>query len=222
MNKADAAVSAEIYHLLVSILPSLPEDLAIPLIHAIHESLAQTSDKGNHNFYEVSEFCCAIANISEGDNKNNNDKCTPISMKTQVREEILSLQWAILTHEDAWSLKSYENIKKYVSSEIRRPEPIASKMRNQFLLHCCDVVRKHSGGDNMIVNETHALYMVQLTKFVLEGYPREETDGVIVANETLPDSLFRELTAYLNRRRAIPTAPPLRKVCHLASCFGVT
>ena len=38
-DKADAAVSAQIYQLLVSILPSLSPALAIPLIEAIHDSL---------------------------------------------------------------------------------------------------------------------------------------------------------------------------------------
>lgn len=225
-SKTDAAVSAEIYNLLVSILPSLPADLAVPLIQAIRSEV----DKGNHNFFEVSEFGCAIANMSEGysnkssggSNSNNNsnvDYPNPISVRSQVREEILSLQWAILTHEDAWTLKSYDAIKKYVSSEIRRAEPVANEMRNRFLLHCREILSRNSGGESFTVNETHALYMVQLTRFVLESYPTDSTDAVLGITEggdertaSLADLLLMELTAYLNRRRTIPTAPPVRKV----------
>eukprot|EP00804_Cyclotella_cryptica_P003556 CCRYP_002177-RC/>CCRYP_002177-RC protein AED:0.09 eAED:0.09 QI:151/1/1/1/0.8/0.83/6/655/3175 len=224
-SKTDAAVSAEIYNLLVSILPSLPEDLAVPLIQAIRSEV----DKGNHNFFEVSEFGCAIANMSEshsnknsgGGNSNNNNNAeypNPISVRSQVREEILSLQWAILTHEDAWTLKSYDAIKKYVSSEIRRVEPVANEMRNRFLLHCREILSRNSGGESSTINETHALYMVQLTRFVLESYPRDRTDAVLVISDgederssSLADLLLMELTAYLNRRRTIPTAPPVRK-----------
>ena len=151
MNKADAAVSAEIYHLLVSILPSLPEDLAIPLIHAIHESLAQTSDKGNHNFYEVSEFCCAVAkrmlaetSRDNSNNNNNNNVTDPTKDEDDpVAEAILTLQWSVLSHKDALTLKSYESIKNYVFSEICKQNRMTSKLRNTFIMHTLGEIVKY-------------------------------------------------------------------------------
>ena len=210
-SKTDAAVSAEIYNLLVSILPSLPEELAIPLLQAIHSEV----NKGNHNFLEVSEFCCAIAKMAEGHYKNNN----AINIKSRVREEILGLQWAILTHEDARSLKSYESIKKYVNHEICQTDTIADSMRNRFLLYCREVLIKHSGNQaSAMTNETHALHMVQLTGFVLESYPRDKTGHALMmaANEkdkkSLADLILMEMMAFLNRRKLVVNAPPVRKV----------
>ena len=219
-SKTDAAVSAEIYNLLVSILPSLPEDLAIPLLLAIRSEV----NSGNHNFYEVSEFCVAFANIFEEHYKNNN----PMNIKPRVREEILGLQWAILSHEDARTLKSYENIENYVSHEMLQTDTVASKMRNQFLLHCREMLNRQWGRQSAaMVNEAHALHMVQLTwlilRFVLdsETWSPEMPDSVLTAGtheedkRSFADLLLLELIAYLNRGRvAIPT-PPVRKVCNL-------
>jgi hypothetical protein len=74
-----------------------------------------------------------------------------------------------------------------------------------------------------MLNETHALYMVQLTRFVLESYSRDRADAIVMMskNEELDNGplavlLLTELTAYLNRRRVVPTAPPIRKVRHLS------
>jgi ubiquitin carboxyl-terminal hydrolase 9/24 len=215
-SKTDAAVSAEIYNLLVSILPSLPEDLAIPLLQAIRAEV----NKGNHNFFEVSEFCCAIANIAEGYYKNNN----PMNIKTRVREEILGLQWAILTHEDARTLKSYENIRKYVSGEIRQNDTVAQEMRHRFLLDCREMLKPHLGGESSaaVTNETHALHMVQLVRFVLASYPRRSAEGLVMIESDgkevgpLADLLLLELIAFLGRGRSAMTAPPMRKVSNTA------
>jgi hypothetical protein len=208
-SKTDAAVSAEIYNLLVSILPSLPDDLAIPLLQAIRSEV----NKGNHNFFEVSEFCCAIATISENCYKNNN----PVNFKQRVREEILGLQWAILSHEDVRTLKSYDNIKRYVAHEIGQRDSVASMMRSNYLLDCREWLTKHSQNKTSTVNEGHALHMVQLSRFVFESYPTQTTDGVleVVADNmsSLADLLLLELMAYLNRGRSAMTAPPVRKVC---------
>ena len=203
-SKTDAAVSAEIYNLLVSILPSLPEDLAIPLLQAIHSDIKES----NHNFFEVSEFCCAIANISEGYHRNS----STMNIKTRVREEILSLQWAILTHEDAQGLKSYENIKHYVSHEIVQTDFIANEMRGRFLVHCRQVLIEHSRGETSgVINENHALHITQLTKFVLECYPKDAIEVALVISadgeekSSLAELLLLELMAYLNRERTTIT-----------------
>ena len=225
MNKADAAVSAEIYQLLVSILPSLSEELAIPLIREIHRSLDQPSEKGNHNLFEVSEFCCAIANMAQGDgnagnmnssNNNANGQYYPISMKVQVREEILSLQWSVLMHQDAWTLKSYESIKNYVSSEIGQLEPMASRLRDRFLGDCHSMMVKSFLPGETVVDESYALHMVQMFRFVLESYPRDEVDKRFLSQDKrLIEDLLADLTAYLERMNTISTAPPLRKVSAL-------
>jgi len=57
-SKADAAVSDEIYHLLVSILPSLPNLHAISLVRAVEDTL--NAAKGS-SLFEVAEFCGALA-----------------------------------------------------------------------------------------------------------------------------------------------------------------
>ena len=212
-SKTDAAVSAEIYNLLVSILPSLPEELAIPLLQAIHSEV----HKGNHNFFEVSEFCVAIATMAESYYKNNN----VLHIKSRVRKEILGLQWAILTHEDARSLKSYENIKNYVSREICQTDTVAESMRHRFLLSCREVLTKHSGNvasSASLVNEKYALHMVELTGFVLESFPREKTDQALIMaskeeeDKSLADLILVEMMAFLNRRKSVVNAPPVRKV----------
>lgn len=217
-SKTDAAVSAEIYNLLVSILPSLPEDLAIPLLKAIGSEVS----KGNHNFFEVSEFCCAIATITENHLKNNN----PMNFKRRVREEILSLQWAILSHEDARTLKSYDNIKRHLAYEIGQGDEVARIMRSQFLIDCREWLTKNSGSKaSAVTNEVHALHMVQLTIFIFDSYPTKTVEGFWEVEtsdkedmSSLADLLLLELMSYLNRGRTAMTAPPMRKVCD--NCHG--
>eukprot|EP00957_Ditylum_brightwellii_P020384 1537492-Ditylum_brightwellii.AAC.1 len=65
-SKADAAVSDEVYQLLVSILPNLSNDLALPLIHEIQNSLKGGADKKDHLF-EVAEFCSTLASSNPMD-----------------------------------------------------------------------------------------------------------------------------------------------------------
>eukprot|EP00956_Cyclotella_meneghiniana_P030232 scaffold75485_cov79-Cyclotella_meneghiniana.AAC.3 len=214
-SKTDATVSAEINNLLVSILPSLPEDLAIPLLQAIHTDV----NESNHSFFEVSEFCCAIANISKGYHRNN----STMKMKTRVREEILSLQWAILTHEDVRSLKSCEDIKYYVSRELVQTDFVANEMRGRFLVHCRQVLINHSRGEAAVMtNETHALHIVQLTEFLLTCYPRDIVKAALVMTTdgkektSLAELLLLELMAYLNRERTT-VASSLNKKCQIST-----
>jgi hypothetical protein len=65
-SKADAAVSEEIYHLLVSILPSLPNLHAISLVRAVEDTL--NAAKGS-SLFEVAEFCGALATSANMDAK---------------------------------------------------------------------------------------------------------------------------------------------------------
>ena len=228
-NKADAAVSAQIYQLLVSILPSLPSSLAIPLIEAIRSSLDQrgstTSSSGGvekqwDHFFEVSEFCSAIAekmladssrdggnNSSASSNGNNRQGTNAVD---PVREAILNLQWAVLSHKDALTLKSYESIKKFVSSEICKQDATTEKLRITFLMHTRDEITKNGlctdPNNQGVVDETHALHMVQLAKFLLEGCDREELESMVSGHnpgqpdQNFPMLLFTDLISYMKRR----------------------
>mmetsp|Transcript_19973 Transcript_19973/g.22290 ORF Transcript_19973/g.22290 Transcript_19973/m.22290 type:complete len:878 (+) Transcript_19973:39-2672(+) len=96
IRKTDAAVSAQIYQLLVTVLFSCPSSLAVSLLEAVHDSLVQgqssTSDNSNginnspahissnNNtiikyddcLNEVSDFCEALAVANYNNNNNNN------------------------------------------------------------------------------------------------------------------------------------------------------
>ena len=89
-RKADAAVAQQVYNLLVSILPACPADLGVPLLKAIQESLSES----NSHLVEVGDFCAALAVF---DNKDQ-------ALAKEVREEVLTLLWAVLTHPEAKSL----------------------------------------------------------------------------------------------------------------------
>lgn len=233
-NKADAAVSAQIYQLLVSILPSLPSSLAIPLLEAVRASLDQKSltasnsggvDKQYDHFFEVSEFCGAIAEklIADKERVNTANKQDPpqgINAVDPVGEAILNLQWTVLSHKDAMTLKSYESIKKFVSSEICKHDTTTDKLRVTFLQYTCNEIKKNGMCiDPNMVDETHALHMVKLAKFLLEGYDRVEMEDLVCRSPTQPDQhfptlLFRDLMSYMKRRSRVGSAmPPTRKVC---------
>ena len=265
-NKADAAVSAQVYQLLVKILPSLSPSLAIPLIEAIRDSLeakpttpqgsikgslhhhsshhhqggipasssgnlSALGEGGRSDFFEVSEFCCAIAekmledNASSSNTANNNQAATTGNTDSpestgvnKVRESILSLQWAVLSHPSAQSLKSYESIKQYVTIEIRKQDNTTGVLRMKFLLACRDEIAKYAniagpssstaslGSTVQVVDETHALHMVQLSKFLLEGFTdRDDLDLLVAYNPAepkvhLPTLIFHDLVSYMKRR----------------------
>lgn len=234
-NKADAAVSAQIYHLLVSILPSLTSSLAIPLIEAVFSSLDQKGtspsnlgggEKQCDHFFEVSEFCGAIAERMMANAARDRDNATNKQDPSQytktvdpVREAILNLQWAVLSHKDVLTVKSYESIKKFVSSEICKQDAITDTLRNTFLKHtCCEIKKNGMCVDPNALDETHALHMVQLAQFLLEGYSQVEMEAIICPSpETLdhhlPMLMFKDLMSYMKRRGRVGCAmPPLRKV----------
>jgi hypothetical protein len=235
-NKADAAVSAQIYQLLVSILPSLPSSLAISLIEAIRFSLDQRGsvlssgviEKQSDHFFEVSEFCCAIAvkmladSARDGDDnapgaknaRNRQNPSNDSSVVDPVREAILNLQWTVLSHKDALTLKSYESIKEFVACEICKQDATTGKLRTIFLMHTREKISKNvlctDPNNQGLVDETHALHMVQLAKFLLEGCDREEMVSM-VSSHNLPMLLFRDLISYM-RRRSGGAVIPMKKV----------
>jgi ubiquitin carboxyl-terminal hydrolase 9/24 len=196
-SKSDAAVSDEIYHLLVSILPSLPNALAITLLQAVQESLASANKK--EFLIEVSEFCYALASHVPDNLK---DPSFGI-LSEEVRSVILDLLWAVLTHPDASTLKCYDELKLYVTKELR-VEPIGRKHREKFLRSCTLTLSKNAqqqqGGGR--VDEVLALRMVKLTQFVLEACPRDQAGDIVTAEKgALASLIFSELTAYLARRK---------------------
>ena len=198
-GKSDTAVSNEIYHLLVSILPSLPNTLAIPLLQAVQQSL-------NSSMVEAAEFCSCIATHTP------NDSLT----SEEVRSVILDLMWDVLTHPDASSLKSYDVLKRYVANELRS-EPLGRKHREKFLQSCTQSLTSNVLEQSPGIDEMQALRMVKLTQFVLEACPREQTEEIVTLNKgALASLVFSELTAFLSRRQKQLAIAP-RKVCFESS-----
>jgi hypothetical protein len=206
-RKTDAAVSAQVYQLLVSILPSCPNMLAITLLRAVQDSLFSQSNEKQDFLVEVSEFCNALAVA----NSTETTKATTLGLSNEVRAEVLELLWAVLTHPEASSLKSYDILKRYVTHELQ-VEPNGGEHREKYLLSCVATLIQNSKQQVAgSVDETQALRMIKLTHFVLEACPLEQAAVLVMADQgALPLLLFEELTAYLKRRNSSHAA--LRKV----------
>jgi hypothetical protein len=219
-SKADAAVSAEVYQLLVSILPSLPKDLATPLLTAIQKSLKDSTMKHDYLF-EVAEFCSALAttNRPDVDVRSSTAKTgnrLPL-LPDAIRAEILKLLWAVLTHPEASTLKVYDQLKSYVTFEVR-VEPMGTLYRKDFLDSCKQALlsnakRTTTTGEEKI-DEVLALRMVKLTKFVLEACPHVQAVSLVTTDHdaSLAVLLFGELTAFLSRRAESLHSPVIRRV----------
>lgn len=209
-SKADAAVSTEIFQLLVSILPSLSSGMAVTLLSAVQMSLQGSTEKRDY-LPEVAEFCSILA-ASTGVDKSGQVLGLQ-GVSDDVRKEILHLMWSLLTHPDASSLKSYDNLKRYVANELRL-EPAGAEHRKYFLNTCTkrlsqNVDRKPGNGS---VDELHVLRAVQLTQFVLQVCPRDQTVMFISERDgALPSLLFNELIAYMGRRNAELTMSAAQK-----------
>lgn len=223
-RKTDAAVSAQIYQLLVSILPSCPVHLAVLLLKAVQESLVQGGQNNNNIDFltEVSDFCEALAVANSNDshnynnnNGNNNNNKGPASsqLSDKVRAEVLKLLWSLLIHPEASSLKSYDLLKQYVTRELR-VEPGGSDHRETYLRSCITALMENSKQQTAgTVDEIRALKMVKLTHFVLEACPRKQAAELVTTDQGgLPLLLFEELTAFLKRKRQGATQNPPRKV----------
>jgi hypothetical protein len=183
-NKSDAAVSDEIYQLLTSILPSLPILLAISLLKAVQLTM-------HTSMIEVAEFCSCLANHIPID----------AQLSEEVRSFILDLMWFVLAHPDASTLKCYENLKKHVSSQLRR-EPFGRRHREKFLKICIETLMKNVQLVNPGVDEAFALRMVRLTQFVLEAYPREQAEQIVSkANGEFLGLIFSEFVTVMMRRQ---------------------
>jgi len=201
-SKLDSAVSAEVYQLLVSILPSLPDDLAIKLLTSIQSSLQGSEDDRDYLF-EVAEFCSALADMNPNEMEvigSNNNPIITAGISDGVRVEILKLLWAVLTYPGASSLKCYEILKNYVTNELR-VEPMGTLQR-QIFLESCTKALSHNVSD-ICIDEDLSLRMINLTKFVLSACPTDQAVHMIVTeNALLAQLVFQDLTAYLNRRSA--------------------
>ncbi len=203
-SKLDPAVSAEVYHLLVSILPSLPHNLAVHLLTTIKQSLSD-GDKGNDNLFEVAEFCSTLA----GGNSDSNVDTGYIYVSDEVRGVILNLLWKVLTHPEASNLKCYNNLKHYVTQELRI-EPMGTRHRESFLQFCMQSLMANSTPNQ--IDESSALRIVNLTKFVLEACSQEQSAHLVFASDgELAKLVFNELISYLNRRSSVDTTI-IRKV----------
>jgi hypothetical protein len=231
-RKTDAAVSAQIYQLLVSILPSCPSSLAIPLLKAIQDSLVQTNEIMNGSgkaekqdfLNEVADFCTALAigSISESNNNDSSSRTPSEILCDNVRAEVLGLFWSVFTHPDASSLKSYDILKQYVTNELK-VEPLGEKLREKYLRFCVDSIRFNSKQFVGPVDEVQALRMVRLTNFVLQACPTgQASDLVLQDHGALPLLLSEDLSAFLKRREsAVRGQPSLRKVSDDGSAASV-
>eukprot|EP00537_Pseudo-nitzschia_pungens_P003953 CAMPEP_0172367922 /NCGR_PEP_ID=MMETSP1060-20121228/24635_1 /TAXON_ID=37318 /ORGANISM="Pseudo-nitzschia pungens, Strain cf. cingulata" /LENGTH=3187 /DNA_ID=CAMNT_0013092347 /DNA_START=34 /DNA_END=9597 /DNA_ORIENTATION=- len=215
-RKTDAAVSAQIYQLLVSILPSCPVNLAVVLLKAVQQSLIQGSSVGitnggntnNDCLTEVSDFCEALAVANSNDNpaynnnNNSNRGTTSSQLSNDARAEVLKLLWSLLIHPEASSLKSYDLLKQYVTRELR-VEPGGNEHRETYLRSCIAALQENSKRQTSgTVDEIRALKMVKLTHFVLEACPRVQAANLVTSDQGgLPLLLFDELTAFLKRKR---------------------
>lgn len=210
-RKTDSAVSAQIYQLLVSILPACPSNLAIPLLKAVQASVYSGKER-NEYLNEVAEFCAALAAANSSDAKS----ASTINLADDVRAEVLEVLWSVLTHPDAASLKVYDVLKRYVTNELR-VEPKGKDHRERYLGSCVTTLTENSRlqvADS--VDEHQALRMVKLTHFVLEACPRIQAAKLVTHNHgSLPLLLFEELISFLKRRQpATKGTLTIRKVHH--------
>ena len=199
-NKLDAAVSTEVLQMLVCILPSLPEDLALLLLNDAQQSLNSYSVK-NENIIIVAEFCSSLASLCNSDHERSNTQngATPLNFSDNVRLEVLKLMWNILNHPDATSLKCYDVIKDFVSTELRI-EPLGTIERSSLLRQCKDSLLKFCEGHLINIDELSAIRSANLTLFVLEACPLEQSMDILSADGgALPAIIFDELVAYLQR-----------------------
>lgn len=197
-RKTDAAVSAQVYQLLVSILPECPGALATPLLEAVRTTLYQGKERVEY-LNEVAEFCAALAAANSSDAK----AVSTIDLDDDVRREVLEVLWSVLTHPNASSLKVYDTLKRYVTIELR-VEPSGSEHRERYLAACIRALSEASNGESTsAVDETQALRMVKLTHFVLAACPRDQAAKLVNENEgKLPALLLAELTSSLRRLRS--------------------
>jgi ubiquitin carboxyl-terminal hydrolase 9/24 len=217
-RKTDAAVSAQIYQLLVSILPSCPACLAIPLLKEIKESLVQPNKDKQDYLVEVADFCTALAVANPVDGT----KGGTMILSNEVRAEVLELLWQVLMHPEASSLKSYDILKGYVNCELG-VEPEGTKHREKYLESCIAILTLNSKQIAVgSIDETQALKIVKLTHFVLEACNRQQAAELAVnGTGSLPFLLFDELVSFLKRRQNGNTPQAsLRKVRSFYHVFG--
>ncbi len=196
-RKTDSAVSAQVYQLLVSILPLCPSDLAIPLLKAVQASVYKGKERGEY-LSEVADFCAALAAANSSDAKS----ASTINLADEVRAEVLAVLWSVLTHPDAASLKVYDILKRYVTNELR-VEPKGNDHRERYLGSCITTLTKNSKFESADpVDEQQALRMVKLTHFVLEACPRHQAAKLVTnGHGALPILLFDELISSMKRRQ---------------------
>eukprot|EP00814_Leptocylindrus_danicus_P009486 CAMPEP_0116046932 /NCGR_PEP_ID=MMETSP0321-20121206/28569_1 /TAXON_ID=163516 /ORGANISM="Leptocylindrus danicus var. danicus, Strain B650" /LENGTH=3883 /DNA_ID=CAMNT_0003528673 /DNA_START=195 /DNA_END=11846 /DNA_ORIENTATION=+ len=222
-SKADAAVSSEVYALLVSLLPTLTDDLAIELLSAVQATLRQSlhNAAGNDNLLEVAEFCHALATAddttssststttttsSNADPSNSNHTNTNNTggggVSDIVRTEVLKLLWSILTHAQSDTLQHYDTLKHYITTELR-VEPMGTQHREVFLQTCIDVLQQSSAEDDHHNDDVMQLRMVQLAEFLVRCCPMDQARQLVgKGNGMLCKLLFEECCGFLKRRNA--------------------
>ena len=205
-RKSDAAVSVQIYQLLVSILPECPSSLAIPLLEAVQATLYRGKERAEY-LTEVADFCAALAAANSSDAK----AASTIDLDDDVRREVLEVLWSVLTHPDAASLKVYDTLKRYVTNELR-VEPRGNEHREKYLAACVRTLTENSMMESgSLFDEAQALRIVKLTHFVLAACPRAQAAKLVnVDRGALASLLFAELTACLRRLHIVDHAKKVR------------
>jgi len=213
-RKADAAVSLQVYQLLVSILPLCPAALSVPLLQAIQASLHE-SDENRDYLNEVSEFCSALADGIIADVQ----AMSRHELQDDVRTEVLNLLWAVLIHPEASALKSYEKLRHYVSVELR-VEPKGSDHRERFVRSCVSVLDESKTCISSSTDEVKSLRMMKLLDFVLCTCPLQHAQQIVQAEENaLARMVLEELLAYLKRRKVCSVADVLAEPRHTEALF---
>ena len=170
-----AAVSAEIYHLLVSILPSLPNFLAIHLVTIIQQSLKKENGEGH--FFEVAKFCStlAIRNIDP------NGRSDYMTLSDETRSLILKLLWSVLTHPEVHILKCQNNLKTYTAHILQVEPPMEKKYRKLFLYFCLNSFMTIVSTQTIQADEcAKSSRIVNLTQFMLEVCLKEQFSQILV------------------------------------------
>jgi len=142
INKTDSAVSNEIYHLLVAILPILSEELGVGLLSEIQTGL----DSGHLSV--ISEFCGVLTNVAA--NQSNDGTVTNFTTFRKVREHFLDFLYNVLVHVDSPrflsdNLSMFRNLFRL---ELLLVEDEGKRYRKMYLGRCVDGV-KHVSADQV-------------------------------------------------------------------------
>ena len=207
MTNPDDSVKVEVCRLLVSVLTSLSDKMATSLLNDVRQSLQMKSGEASQHMADAVSFCSALASeypVVHSDGQPQEHQLSSSALSSPVRSHALELFWSVLTHEGLSQSSDLDNLREYVRNELR----YHPNSRMTFLDDCRKELERYAGSvpptsADSAVNEGIALRTVGLTRFVLEACPPGQGEGLVAeGKEALTGLLFRELAAYLRRRKA--------------------